>query len=36
MPSPDIDTMTRYGEVLLRYIPYIHLQGNGLDSVLKA
>jgi pyruvate formate lyase activating enzyme len=36
MPSPDIETMTRYGEVLLRYIPYIHLQGNGLDSVLKA
>jgi len=36
MPGPDIDTMTRYGEVLLRYIPCIHLQGNGLDSVLKA
>ncbi len=35
-PSPDIYTMTHYGEVLLKHIPYIHIQGNGLDSVLKA
>jgi pyruvate formate lyase activating enzyme len=35
-PSPDIDTMMRFGNILLKYIPYIHVQGNGIDSVLKA
>jgi pyruvate formate lyase activating enzyme len=35
-PSPDIYTMIRYGEILLKYVPLVHIQGNGLDSVLKA
>jgi pyruvate formate lyase activating enzyme len=34
-PGPDINTMIQYGEIVLRYIPYVHLQGNGLDSILK-
>jgi pyruvate formate lyase activating enzyme len=35
-PSPDVYTMIHYGEILLKYIPWVHVQGNGLDSVLKA
>ena len=35
-PSPDVKAMTHYGEILLRYIPFVHLQGNGLDGVLRA
>lgn len=35
-PSPDIDIITRLGEILLKYIPFVHLQGNGIDSVLKS
>jgi pyruvate formate lyase activating enzyme len=35
-PSPDIYTMIHYGEILLKYVPLVHIQGNGLDSVLKA
>ncbi len=34
-PSPDIYTMTHYGEILLKYVPLVHVQGNGLDSTLK-
>jgi pyruvate formate lyase activating enzyme len=35
-PSPDLYTMIHYGEILLKYVPLVHVQGNGLDSVLKA
>jgi pyruvate formate lyase activating enzyme len=35
-PSPDTYTMIHYGEILLKYVPLVHVQGNGLDSVLKA
>ena len=35
-PSPDIYTMIHFGEILLKYVPLVHVQGNGLDSVLKA
>ncbi|MDD1743940.1 MAG: 4Fe-4S cluster-binding domain-containing protein, partial [Methanomassiliicoccales archaeon] len=34
-PSPDIETMMRFGNILFKYVPYIHVQGNGIDSVLK-